>query len=338
MTSGYPDWLRAFLLLGKYGANYLPVLLDPGGNLYAVFKGDKGAGVLANVAVDANGQLIMVPRGQSGVYMAVDADGNLSAAIKGEYEGALKTVKLDDQGRMYTYIADLPDMYGQTVNIGIAELAARLGWATTRDRRGQLVWHDSFESGRAMWEEDLAGTGAVVELSPLYFNGGAYSIKLLGGSEEGGSAQISTSRGLPPGQAKGLGLSFSFAGEPNYVNITFDIYDGSLYWESQLKYTVSTHLLELMVSGDQWQTITSAVELFLYPSVFHYVKLVLNHETGKFVRLLLNEYEFDLSAYAVGWHSSAQAANVTIRVFVVSAVGYNWGIYVDDVILTTQEP
>ncbi len=147
MTKGYPDWTRAFLLLGKYGETYLPVLLDASGNLYAVFKGDKGGGDLVNIKVDANGQLIMIPRGQNGNYLVVDASGYLTTVIKGDYAGALRTVKLDDQGRLSAFVIDSQDAWGQMLQVGNAELAARLGSIVRFDKRGIVMLMDNFDSG-----------------------------------------------------------------------------------------------------------------------------------------------------------------------------------------------
>lgn len=58
MTSGYPDWLRAFLLLGQHAGTYLPVLLGPDGSMYATLQGDY-LGSPMPIRIDADGQLYM---------------------------------------------------------------------------------------------------------------------------------------------------------------------------------------------------------------------------------------------------------------------------------------
>jgi hypothetical protein len=58
MTSGYPDWLRAFLLLGQHEGDYLPVLLGADGSLYAVLQGDY-LGSPMPIKIDEDGQLYM---------------------------------------------------------------------------------------------------------------------------------------------------------------------------------------------------------------------------------------------------------------------------------------
>ena len=117
------------------GGDALPLLVDASGRVIMVAYGtinvagtstvtqvDKDREVqgadgatLRTLAVDANGQLIMVPRGQGGNYMAVDAAGNLAMVAKG-MDGAsdLQTLAVDTSGR----IIMVP--YGTTTVAGTA--------------------------------------------------------------------------------------------------------------------------------------------------------------------------------------------------------------------------
>jgi len=56
---------------------------------------------LHTIAVDADGQMIMVPRGQTGNYMAVDASGRLAAIMKGTDGGSIvRDVLVDTSGQI----------------------------------------------------------------------------------------------------------------------------------------------------------------------------------------------------------------------------------------------
>jgi hypothetical protein len=118
-----PDWLRGFALIGRYGSTYLPVAVDENGVLYIVLTGTPEIAIPGTVdindlntlkqiqgsdgtqyrtaKVDANGQFIIVPRGQSGNYMAVSADGYLSAILKGVApDASLVGIKVDADGQL----------------------------------------------------------------------------------------------------------------------------------------------------------------------------------------------------------------------------------------------
>lgn len=101
MATGFPDWMRAMALLGKYGTAYKVIAVDEDGNLNIYIRGEDDEGLFHVVAVDGDGQIIMVPRGESGHYMAVDAAGNLAAVMKGDKGlGVLRPVKVDDDGQI----------------------------------------------------------------------------------------------------------------------------------------------------------------------------------------------------------------------------------------------
>jgi hypothetical protein len=119
----FPDFLRGIALIGKSGATYLPVAVDPTGQLYIVLTGAPDVTIPGTVSVDdlntlkqiqgtdgtvyrtakvdASGQFIMVPRGQSGNYMAVDAAGYLTAILKGlKPDASLGSIAVDASGQL----------------------------------------------------------------------------------------------------------------------------------------------------------------------------------------------------------------------------------------------
>jgi len=102
MAEDFPDFTRAVRLLGIDDAGDLvTVLVDSAGNLGAIVKGLAPGDVLTAIAVDASGQLVMVPRGQSGNYMLVDDSGFLLARMIGQIpEVGQAYVAVDASGQM----------------------------------------------------------------------------------------------------------------------------------------------------------------------------------------------------------------------------------------------
>jgi len=119
----FPDFLRGIALIGKSESTYLPVAVDPTGQLYIVLTGAPDVTIPGTVSVDdlntlkqiqgtdgtvyrtakvdASGQFVMVPRGQSGNYMAVDAAGYLTAILKGlKPDASLGSIAVDASGQL----------------------------------------------------------------------------------------------------------------------------------------------------------------------------------------------------------------------------------------------
>lgn len=294
MTAGYPDWMRAFLLLGKHDSSFLPVLLGPDGSLYCV--------------------------------------------LQGEYEGALRTVHLDDEGRISAFVVDELDAWGQMLQVGNAELAARLGSPISYDRRGQVLFTERFDHGLSMWSYDYDGAGAGVSLSPEFYTSGGYSLKLIAGTDVAGFASVDYIRGLFPGARAGLGLYFSVLGNPSAVDVFLGRYDGTNHDQAAMRYVVSTSTIKLLTTGSVWTTLTSEAPIIAGVAIFNYFKLVADIGSGYYVRVMLNEYEYNASAIPILRAPAGLAPSASLHIEVTSGGGATSGIYVDDVALTTQEP
>jgi len=95
------DFERGHILYGWDGSAFIPILVGPDGDLFIIAKGQDSGGTLRALRVDTDGQLVMVPRGQTGNWMLVDSDGYLTMIVKGDSGGGtLKTVAVDTDGQL----------------------------------------------------------------------------------------------------------------------------------------------------------------------------------------------------------------------------------------------
>jgi len=99
MASGLPDWHRSVRLTGKFGTDYVPIVTDENGNLFAVFKGTDGV-ELRTVRVDTEGRMVALMTGGEGIPLAVDEEGRIRAVMQGEHDTTLRTLKTDEEGRL----------------------------------------------------------------------------------------------------------------------------------------------------------------------------------------------------------------------------------------------
>lgn len=217
-----------------------------------------------------------------------------------------------------------------------AELAARLGAYNSIDRRGNVVCHDNFESGIESWVPMLgAGAGANCEWSPESFRNGGFSLKLSSGLLT--TSTVQRSWGVKePNKA---GYEFSFAVQfydtlagLNYYNDNTNVYFTAWYLDgpSLLLYTYNDPPLVEIIDD---------VELYWDYHSYSSIKLVWDTQTGKYVRILVNQLEMDISQYTVPFLPAPGTGRYMVGAFSIAGLGgLNHHVYIDDFIATINEP
>ena len=294
MSTGFPDWTRAYLLIGSHEGELIPVY--------------------------------------------VDADGKLFAALQGEYEGQLRTIALDDQGRISAFIIDSTDAWGQMLAVGNAELAARLGSPVRHDRRGQLIYANSFDNGLGNIQSSVYGTGAEVALAPDNTEIGGYSLRLTAGSSSGGMARVWCLLPHLPVSSTGVALRFQTPQNYTYWDVGVFHYNGTTGTAAVVRYILADRDLWVMCGEDSWERIDDNLYLSVLSGLFHYFKLVFDPSTGKYVRLLINNSTYDLSAYNCWQYAETTYRHMTPDIRFYGRETYNDKLYLDDMTVTVAEP
>jgi len=331
----------------------------PDYNQLAAIQGLEGA-TLRVVAVDASGQIIMVPRGQAGNYMSVDASGYLSSIMKGidgvtlrtiavdaagnilgllqgDYMGAVKTLAVDAQGRMLAVLTDPEDVFGNPHYMGAAELAVRLGSIVNGDRLGNVLLMEDFESGIQKWARE-ASVGSTVRHSTLTAHNGAFSCELYADNVAGHYAYINRGITYPPSLTC-LGVEMAFAPQAGMmdVHLWLNVYDGTTQHAVGMKYETQAKTLYYRNAALGWTLIATQPVSVGNIWIWNRLKFVIGLTTGNYVRAQLNSVEYDLSA--VPMHAAASVTYPVISLTARSernAMAAN--LYVDDIILTQEEP
>lgn len=223
----------------------------------------------------------------------------------------------------------------------MAELAARLGSIDTFDRRGDWVWGDNFEDNINKWELSAPGTGASIALSGEAARNGVSSAKLIVGEEDGSISRLRKFLPLPVDSKIGFEISFSSDTRLESIEIRVVFWTGTTTNEARFRYTpgAGSRPLELWSGG--WVTFaTVATQLRESTLLFHTVKLVIDTSTGQYIRLILDDLEYDISAYSYDSTSLVFAAYLEwwIQVEGDSGLGVNAVCHLDDAIITQNEP
>jgi len=299
-------------------------------------QGADGA-TLRTIVVDANGQMVMVPRGQSGYYMAVDADGYLTAVLKGNEGGTLTTIKVDTEGRLESYGLDSEDQWGQVLRVGNAELAARLGSVVGWDRRGSVAWQTDFGLGLGSGLKYPTGTGSSITLVPDYWLTGGYSVKLVGGSDGNHKAYIDFLVEASPSLDLGLEITFSYPAVAEFIKAELRVYTAGRVYIAAVRHNLSTNYVQYLNSSGSWTNIANPTYL-TGAEMFHRLKVVADFANLLYKRVLYAGTEVDLSAQGVYNSASGYSAAMYVEVELNSRSGYNDVAYLDSIVLTTGEP
>lgn len=220
----------------------------------------------------------------------------------------------------------------------LGELAARIGSADRHDRRGDVIAIDSFEDGAQRYDVQTVGAGARAYLTAKHAHTGAWSLALVSGSTGGAFCALIGSQ--PPVVRSRIGceVAMNIPSTIGQFEVHIQSYDGAnltdfgLLWfypELQLLYnnpanvpTVFANNIDLPAANPAWNVI----------------KLVADLMTNRYVRAIVNNVQYDLSAFTPPTFPDNRSARVDLRLICGADGAANSTAYVDDLIVTQNEP
>lgn len=220
----------------------------------------------------------------------------------------------------------------------LGEAVVRLGSIVTHDRRGDVIWLDSLESGFQKWEISLGGTGAAAAISQARARNGASSVLLTGGSDVNQSVTLVHDLPLPVSGRLGAEGSFNHDSTIEKVEIAVLVYDGTNVTTFRAGWSETDSEVIYLSAPATFTAIATGVALPQSATLFNSLKLVLDTSLGEYVRVILNQTTYSLSG--ISGVSNADASNPHQRVLIIltSREGQNDIAYVDDIIITQNEP
>jgi hypothetical protein len=220
----------------------------------------------------------------------------------------------------------------------MAELAVRLGSIVSFDRRGTVLFLDSFEDGLNRWETFLAGTGASVTLSRAWARNGAYSALLTAGSSGAANALIRRRDSLRSLTALGLEGSFRRPNVVSSLQFRLGVLDGSYQSTYAVRWVESSGNLDYMNDTGGWTTFATGVTLYGFDTLSYTLKLVIKADVREYVEVMLGPTTYSLAGISPVAAVDASAPYIVTDVRLYGRTGFNDQLYVDDVILTQAEP
>ena len=220
----------------------------------------------------------------------------------------------------------------------LAEHAARLGSIDVFDRRGDVLFLENFEHGLGAWATGALGAGDSVAISPAWSRSGGYCALLTNGTSGADETTLTTAVHYP--QLSLFGFESAVAFDAGLWRLHWDIrhYDGVHFHQFLVRYDYATKLLQVSNAGT-YVTLATGLKLVVFGDyLYHDTKLVVDLSSNRYVRFILNDSEYDLSAYSRRELSSTESPHVNVEIRVYGIVTVASHVYVDNVILTQNEP
>jgi len=233
-------------------------------------------------------------------------------------------------------------MYSQkSITYGLsdmAELAVRLRSPVIFDRRGDVIVIEDFSYGLNSWYIAAAPTGSSITVTNKYTRAGGFSADVATGTDSDGSKSMARWFGYPRLSSVGIEMSFLLSSLIANVQLYLYMYDGSELNQFSANYNHATGKLTIVTSTGAWEETDHDQILYDTDPCWHTIKIVGNTVTNKYKRILLDNFEQDLSAY--GCYAAANASRpcmeVAIQIFPTSLAVRH--CYITDLIITQNEP
>lgn len=235
----------------------------------------------------------------------------------------------------YTTKYRMATVFGQIDN---SELAARIGSVNTFDRRGNVVFIDDFEGSTLFWESATSGTDADVSIVADRGKLGSQSCKLTAGDGATGQAYIYRLLGAQVLGKLGIESSFTIDSDTTRVDLELRYYDGINYHSGMVRYVKASDKFQIWDTTLGYVDVLTSYSLDFLNTAFHTMKLVIDIDTKKYVRLLVNNQSIDLSAYTLKEYADATKTSIRFGIYHVSAEASAAPIWVDNIIITQNEP
>lgn len=220
----------------------------------------------------------------------------------------------------------------------LAELAARLGSIVTFDRRGDVIFLESFEHGRGRWDQTLSGTGAAVALEPAIFRTSGYSIRLTPGTDQSKSALILGV--MHPPRTSSIGFEFSFT-TPNLFNqiLAFlQFYDGTTQTLAWLRYYLPATTLDILTAPATYTTVATGITFAATAYNWYTLKLVADLTNVTYSRAIFGNVSYPLTDYDLVTSADSTSPQFQFGIALEGTGSANLHAYIDDIILTQDEP
>lgn len=223
-------------------------------------------------------------------------------------------------------------------NQDLMEIPARLGSPVTYDRRGSVLWYDDFEQAVLHWDISgaIAPGTAVLSAEQAYTK--SQSCKYTTRDQIADPWGII--RWFPIPRANRVGAEMSFTASEHIGEIIFSLvtYSATNTYVASIKIDITNDVLEYNDDGGNWVEFADTLRLRGSDVAFNTCKVVMDMTTGYYARFLFNDRSFDLSNYGMEDLGTVGTGNSSVGITAAPDEAAEHDFYIDNVIVTQNEP
>ena len=123
-----------------------------------------------------------------------------------------------------------------------------------------------------------------------------------------------------------------------WLNLSLILYDGASFSEAVIRFDQDDSRLQYIDYNGIYQPLEVAFTLRELDYLFHTVKLVIDYENNMYLRAMLDHQSWDLSTLATHVVTPSPTIETLAMVQCQGVVNKNATIYIDDFIITQNEP
>lgn len=228
------------------------------------------------------------------------------------------------------------DIAGGMSDVG--EGAARLKSIDTYDRRGWVYYLDDFESPAFAWGTGNAFGGSTPVHDSTYCVSGSQVVKLACDAAANAYSYITRYFGFI--RTGRLGIEIKIQGDfttTGYFQFLIEVLNGVTDYTGSIKYDGWTGTITLVHNGGSTEVATG-IYMDIGSTHFVPIKLVIDIDSGTFVRLIAGGKEYDLSAYDLVDGGATTNEVIQVKAYLKGRAAATSAAYLDDFILTFNEP
>jgi len=219
----------------------------------------------------------------------------------------------------------------------MGELAARLGSVNVFDRRGETVFYETFDHGLSGWITNISGVGSSVSISASHIHRHPYTAKLVCGTTGNKFALIQKRVGGINTKRVGLEVCWCLNLGDNLIICGLDVNDGVTNFSGAVDFNGVTNIWRVQDENGVMQPVFTKPMEVGNSFIFIPVKIVMDVETGYYVRLLISDDNVDISNLKIKSQAVATAINYSALIENLGDGSTLTELYVAHIIITANE-
>ena len=233
-----------------------------------------------------------------------------------------------------------PDYTFFTVETPTSDIVATLQGFSRLDNRGRVLWFEDWRNGVTRMIADYNNTATQVQHTVAIGTGiGNHGVVKLDPLANNGFAGVIHHFVLPVSKRIGLEIGVQLSGSNGQISINLEHnYAGATRNAGVLRFQSNGASIAVQTSGGDQTFYTPASFTYLQDGIIS-VKFVIDVSTNKYVRAMIGNQEYDLSAYTLLASSNGLVGDTFISVYCEGTSATNrQPVYVAYIIISGDEP